>query len=193
LLLDRGAAAPRKDRSADGQVSVSPPPDTGEGDNPGGGPEFFDPESADYKAFGWAGNKTLPSLIIILKDGNEHAINYCDLGSACPGGSMFLPSAPGFKGNAMKLRVAGDDGVFLIVIEGLRLRRVWELIMGHKTPWIQELPARMAVVDQTGPVIRSINFIDLEKLAAAGGGRSAIRVDGSTNSGKAEPPAGDQL
>src|SRR5262245_61357111 len=71
LLLDRGAAAPRMDRPADGQASDSPPPDMGEGDNPGGGPEFFDPESADYKAFGWAGNKTLPSLIIILKNGTE--------------------------------------------------------------------------------------------------------------------------
>jgi hypothetical protein len=113
--------------------------------------------STDYKAFGWAGNKTLPSLVVILKDGSEYGINYADLGTAWPHCSMFQPSAPGFTGNVIRLRIAGDDGVFMVVIEGVRLRRVWDLIMGHKTPWIHELPA----VDFGGgddPIIWSVAF-----------------------------------
>jgi hypothetical protein len=174
LLLEKGAQPAWRDRAGEGQQAVltpPPPQPPAESDDPGGGPEFFDPESADYKAFGWAGNKTLPALIIILKDGTEYAINYCDLASAYPGGSMFLPSAPGFRGNVMRLRVAGDDGAFIIVIEGVRLRRVWELIMGHKTPWIHELPSGFAAVRDGEPVIRSINFIDRERLVGAGAAR----------------------
>jgi len=135
----------------------------------GGGPESFDPESSDYKAYGWAGNKTLPSLVIILKDGSEYSVNYCDLASAYPGGSMFLPSAPGCKGNVIRLLVAGADGVFLVVIEGRRLRRVWELIMGHKTPWIHELPAAVDFGGVAEPVVWSVTFQALR--AAASGGR----------------------
>jgi len=169
-LLGRGAQQQHRDRSGDGG-EAEPVPVPADNDNPGGGPESFDPDSADYKAFGWAGNKTLPSLVIILKDGTEYGINYCDLASACPTGSMFLPSAPGFKGNVIRLRVAGDEGPFMPVIEGLRLRRVWELIMGHKTPWIHELPAGMAVGRDADPVIWSITFLDSQRLAAAGRGR----------------------
>ena len=127
------------------------------GDDRYGGPEDFDPTSGEYKAYGWAGNKTVPALLIILKDGSVPSINYCDLGSAYPGGSMFLPASPGCKGNVIRLRrVAGDDGVFMIVIEGIRLWRVWELVMGHKTPWIRELPERVDFVDGDSPVIWSV-------------------------------------
>jgi hypothetical protein len=170
-LLGKGAQ--QRDRGGEASEAGAPPPATvpANTDDPGGGPESFDPESADYKAFGWAGNKTLPSLIVILKDGSEYGINYGDLASACPTGSMFLPSAPGFKGNVIRLLVAGPDGVFMVVIEGLRLRRVWGLIMGHKTPWIHELPAGMAVVRNDEPVIWSIHFLDQKQLAAARGGR----------------------
>src|SRR3954451_25385941 len=45
-------------------------------DDPQGGPESYDPASGDYKAYGWAGNRTLPSLIIIFKDGSEGGFNY---------------------------------------------------------------------------------------------------------------------
>jgi hypothetical protein len=147
------------------------PPKADDG-NPGGGPEFFDDASADYKAYGWAGNKTLPSLTVILKDGSECGFNYADLASACPDGSMFLPSAPGFTGNVIRLRVAGDDGVFLVVIEGLRLRRVWSLIMGHLTPWIHELPPGMEFVGNKEPVIRSIAFTPVKAARAAAGAGS---------------------
>jgi hypothetical protein len=158
----------RRDSGREGEPAVAAPPTApAESDEPGSGPESFDPENADYKAFGWAGNKTLLALVVILKDGTECAINYCDLASSHPGGSVFLPSAPGFRGNVIRLR---DDGVFAIVIEGLRLRRVWELIMGHKTPWIHEFPASMGAVRDGEPVIRSIRFIGREQLAAAGGG-----------------------
>lgn len=174
-LLD-GKGTPHPDRVAavrHGREAVPPPElvkDAGESPEPGAGPETFDPASTDYKAFGWAGNKTLPSLIVILKDGSEYGINYADLGTAWPHCSMFQPSAPGFTGNVIRLRVAGDDGVFMVVIEGLRLRRVWDLIMGHKTPWIHELPAGMDFVGSDDPVIRSINF-DRHRLAAASSGR----------------------
>lgn len=134
----------------------------------GAGLESFDPDSADYKAFGWAGNVTVPSLIIILKDGSECGVNYHDLASAYPGGSMFLPSAPGCKGNVIRLLVVGADGLFLVVIEGLRLRRLWELIMGHKTPWIHELPAGVDFTGSADPVIWSIAF---KPVRAAAGGR----------------------
>src|SRR5438093_11373720 len=110
--------------------------DAGRGE-PGGGPESFDPECPDYKAFGWAGNKTLPSLRIILKDGSEKACLYAHLDSECPAdGCEFIPSAPGRKGNVIRLRFAGQCSVFMVIIEGVRLRRVWELIMGHQTLWI---------------------------------------------------------
>jgi hypothetical protein len=169
LLL--GKSTPQRDRGGDRPEAepVQPVPVRVDGGDPGGGPEAFDPDSTDYKAFGWAGNLTLPSLIIILKDGSEYGINYCDLASACPTGSMFLPSAPGCKGNVIRLRVAGDDGVFMIVIEGIRLRRVWELIMAHKTPWIHELPERIGFGGDSEPVIRSISFLDQKRLAAGSG------------------------
>ena len=143
-------------------------------DDPQGGPESYDPASGDYKAYGWAGNRTLPSLIIIFKDGSEGGFNYCDLASAHPGGSMFLPSAPGHKGNVIRLRIAGDDGPFMTVLEGLRLRRVWELIMAHKTPWIHELPAGLDLPGGNEPVIWSAGFTTLRAAAA---GRSVQPVN----------------
>ncbi len=81
---------------------------------------------------------------------------------------MFLPSAPGCKGNVIRLRIAGDDGVFMVVIEGLRLRRVWELIMAHKTPWIHELPAEL-------DFIADGRAGDLVHRVPSGGGRGRRR------------------
>jgi hypothetical protein len=142
-----------------------------EGSNGDGGPEAFDPESTDYKAFGWAGTVTLPAFSIILKDGSALGVNYADLASAHEGGSVFLPSAPGCKGNVIRLRIAGDDGVFLIVLEGCRLWRGWELLMAHKTPWIRELPQRLDLVGGNEPVIWTITFAEPTRMAAVGGGR----------------------
>src|SRR5205085_1914267 len=138
-----------------------------DGDDPGGGPESFDPESTDYKAFGWAGHKTVPTLRIILKDGSEWAIVYAHLDSSPANGSRFVPAPPGRKGNLVVLRVAGHDGVFLVEIEGVRLRRVWELIMGHRTPWIHELPPGVDFVGKDEPVIWSVACKAAVPLAAA--------------------------
>ena len=57
----------------------------------------------------------------------------------------------------------GDARLFLVILEGLRLRRVWELIMGHKTPWMHELPAEAAFLSGSDPVIRSITVKAVEK------------------------------
>lgn len=124
----------------------------------GGGPESFDPESTDYKAYGRPGNKTIPSLRIILKDGSERGGHYADLATAYPGGTEFVPAAPGGKGNVIKLLFAGQGCPFQVIISGIRLRRVWELIMGHLTPWIYELPPGAGFVGDDEPVIRSITF-----------------------------------
>jgi hypothetical protein len=169
LLL--GRSTPQRDRGGDGQEAepAQPVPVRVDGGDPGGGSESFDPESPDYKAFGWAGNATLPAFSIILKDGSALGVNYADLASAHQSGSVFLPSAPGCKGNVIRLRVAGDAGVFLVVLEGLRLWRVWELIMSHKTSWIRELPERMDLVGGNEPVIWTITFPEPARMAAGGG------------------------
>ncbi len=169
LLL--GRSAPQRDRGGDGREAepAEPVPVRAEAGVPGGGPETFDPESTEYKAFGWAGNVTLPAFSIILKDGSALAVNYADLASAHQGGSVFLPSAPGCKGNVIRLRIAGDDGVFMAVLEGLRLWRVWELIMAHKTAWIRELPERMDFVGGNEPVIWTIALAEPARMAANGG------------------------
>jgi hypothetical protein len=131
-------------------------------------PESFDPESTDYKAYGWAENKTLPSLRIILKDKSEKGLLYAHLDSECPvDGCEFIPSAPGRKGNVIRLRFAGHTSVFMVIIEGIRLRRVWELIISHQTPWIHELPTDVDFINDKEPVVKSITFKPVK--ADAGG------------------------
>jgi hypothetical protein len=137
-----------------------------------GGPEDFDAEGGDYKAFGWAGNQAQPTLIIILKDGEELSFTYADLATAHPGGSMFLRAAPGSRGNVIHLLFHGDDGLFVVALEGIRLRQVWGLLMRHQTPWIQELPEG-AESARGEPVIRSVAFQRIERghpSAPSGGG-----------------------
>jgi hypothetical protein len=123
----------------------------------GSGPESFDPAGTDYKAFGWASNKTVPTLLLIFADGREKAVVYGQLDSDPDNGSEFLPSAPGQKGSVLRLRVAGSARVFFVVIEGAVVRHVWELIMAHKTPWIRVLPPG-GVPTRGEPVIWSIAF-----------------------------------
>lgn len=128
-----------------------------------GGVETFDPGASDYKAYGRADNLTLPSLRLIFKDGSEKACLYSQLDSnGLRDGCEFLPSADG-RGNVIRLRFAGHSAVFLVIIEGLRLRRVWELIMAHQTPWIQELPADAPFQGGNDPVIRSITFKEVKE------------------------------
>jgi hypothetical protein len=134
-----------------------------------GGTEFFDPDNADYKACGWAGNKGQASLRVIRRDGSENGLLYADLDTAYPGGSEFTPMAPGRKGNVITLRFAGRAAPFLVIIEGLRLRRVWELIMTQRTPWIHELPTDVGFTGPEEPVIRSITFKPILAEAADGG------------------------
>lgn len=151
-------AVARVERKLKERPAVPPPaaPADGEEENPGGGPESFEPEGTNYKAFGWAGKKTLPTLRVILKDGSEWPIVYAHLDTNPISGSQFLPRPQGRKGNLIFLRVAGHDGAFMIIIEGVRLRRIWELIMSHQTPWIHELPEGADFVGENDPVIWSI-------------------------------------
>lgn len=128
---------------------------------PAGGPESFDPESGDYKAFGRAVGGMVPTLRIILKDDSEWPIVYAHLDTNPLAGSRFLPTVPGRKGNLILLRVAGHDGVFLVAIEGVRLRRVWELILMHRTAWIRELPPDAQLIGDKEPVIWSITAKDV--------------------------------
>ena len=60
------------------------------------------------------------------------------------------------------------DGAFTVVIEGVRLRRVWELIMGHRTPWIHELPPGVDFVGKDEPVIWSVTCGEPIRSAADG-------------------------
>jgi hypothetical protein len=129
-----------------------------------GGVEAFDPGSSDYKAYGRADNLTLPSLRLILKDGSEKACIYSQLDSSCPrDGCEFLPSSAAGSGNVIRLRFAGHSVVFLVIVEGLRLRRVWELIMAHQTPWIHELPADAPFLNDNDPVIKSITIKEVKE------------------------------
>lgn len=120
-------------------------------------PDRFDPDSSSYKAFGRASNKTLPSLRFILKDKSERGVSYAHLDSLCPDGCEFIPSMPG-KGNVVKLRFAGAATPFMVVMEGRYLRRLWELVMGHLTPWVHEYPADMHTEGENVPVVTSITF-----------------------------------
>lgn len=135
--------------------AANPPPKPNEGE-PDGGPESFDPASSDYKAFGRAGNKTLPTLRVIKGDGTEWPIVYAHLDTNPLNGSQFVPKLPGKEGNIIFLRVAGNDGVFMIAIKGIRLRRIWELIMSHQTPWIHERAEGEIFTGGTDAVIWSI-------------------------------------
>lgn len=123
------------------------------------GLESFDPESSDYKACGWAGNKTLPSLRFILKDQSEFGCSYAHLDTAHPGGCQFIPSAPG-KGNIIRLRFAGQASVFMVVMEGTGLRRLWEAIMAHRVPWVHELPSGINFHGRDETVVRSITVLE---------------------------------
>jgi hypothetical protein len=100
----------------------------------------------------------VPSLRLILKDGSSKAIVYAHLDSHDPGGCEFILSAPGGTGNVIKLRVDRHSRVFMVIILGVRLWRVCELIMDHKTPWIHELPTGLAFGCDNQPVIKSITF-----------------------------------
>lgn len=132
-----------------------------EGLDPAAGPESFDAASDDYKAYGWGGGRPHASLRLIFKDGSEKAIVYGHLDSHPLAGSEFLPALPGRKGNLIRLRISGQNCVFLVVIAGLFLRRVWELILLHQTPWIHELPAEAVALRPGEPVIWSIGFANV--------------------------------
>jgi hypothetical protein len=133
------------------------------------GPESFDPDSTDYKAYGWVVHRTLPSLRVIRTGGSECCFHYADLDTAYPGGSEFVPTALGGKGNVITLCFAGRSVPFLVTLEGVRLRQVWELITGHCTPWIHELPTAVSFTRPDEPVIRSITFTPVLAKAANGG------------------------
>jgi hypothetical protein len=121
------------------------------------GVESFDPGSTDYKALGRVGSRTVPSLRFIRKDKSEIGCSYGHLDSRHPGGCEFIPSGAG-KGNVIRLRFAGAEGAFSVVIEGRNLRHVWEMIMGHMTPWVHEYPADIDTEGEKATVVKSITF-----------------------------------
>ena len=121
------------------------------------GPERYDPTRKDYKAFGWAGNSTVPSIRFIAKDQSERAFSFTHLDSHEPGGCEFIPSERG-RPNVIRLRFAGASSVFMVFIEGRNLHRGWELIIGHQTPWVAEYPGDMDTLGNDEPVVKSIRF-----------------------------------
>ena len=136
-MLGRTAGKPGADaapRPAGKATHAEPEQPDAEPPEPFGGPEAFDPDSSDYKACGWPGNGSLPTLRVILKDGSEFACHYADLDTAYPGGSVSMPSASGHKGNVMTLRFAGRAAPFLVVCDGLLLRAVWGLVLSPTGP-----------------------------------------------------------
>jgi hypothetical protein len=153
----------RTPQSPAGQTvqGATPPPEANDPPAPPADdslPESFNPESADYKAYGRCGPITLPSLRLIFKDGSEKQIVYAHLDSHSKSGSEFLPSTRGSGGDLILLRIAGQSEAFHVAIEGLRLRPLWELLMLHRVPWIWELPKGALVFRKDEPVIRYINF-----------------------------------
>jgi hypothetical protein len=159
---DLADSAPPSGRFWDRGGDTQPVPRTD--DDGEGGIEAFDPASSDYKAYGRADNLTLPSLRLIFKDGSEKACLYSQLDSnGLRDGCEFIPSSADGRGNVIRLRFAGHSAVFLVIIEGLRLRRVWELIMGHQTPWIHELSADAPFLNGNDPVIRSITIKEVKE------------------------------
>ena len=154
-LASPGGIVERSRREGGNPEIPAPPAPSAGPEQPG--PESFDPESRDYKAHGFVDGKPVPTLRFILKDRSERAFSYAHLDSAYPGGCEFIPSAPG-KGNLIKLRFAGHSKVIMVIIEGVRLRRTWELIMNHQTPWVHELPADVDFEGNDAPVIKSFTF-----------------------------------
>ncbi len=107
-------------------------------------------------------DKAVGGTGVILKDRSERACPYAHLDSDYLGGCQFIPFAPG-KGTVIKLRFAGQSRVFMVVIEGLRLRRVWKLIMNQQTPWVHELPADVDFHGGNEAVVKSITFEVVEE------------------------------
>jgi hypothetical protein len=136
--------------------TAAPPPMPEVGGDPA--PESYDPKRKSYRAFGHnPGNRTLPSLTLVLKDGSQRAFPNAHLDSHYPGGCEFIPSAPG-RGNVIRLRYAGANVSFMVELEGRNLHRVWELIMAHTTPFVVEYPADMDVLGEDEAVIKAIRF-----------------------------------
>lgn len=127
----------------------------------GPGPAFYDPASSAYKAYGAADSGPWVSLMVILRDGSATYCQYAHMESAYPDGNTFTPSAAGRPHDVITLRFGCRSGSFLVIIKGLRLHRMWELLMGHDTHWICELPAHLTVAGDHAAVIRSITFKEL--------------------------------
>jgi hypothetical protein len=122
-----------------------------------GGPESYDPAVRVYKAFG-VSTTSVPAIRFIFKDGKERVCYYAHLDSRYPDGGEFIPSAPGREGNILKLRFAGHDTAFTVVIEGRNLRPGWERIQAHQTPWVAEYPADTDAEGDEAAVVKSIWF-----------------------------------
>lgn len=140
----RGDEPPEEPRAAPPPVA---PPDE---------PEAFDPDAEHYQA--WRpGTQTVPSVRFILKDRSERGFSYAHLDSKHPGGCEFIPSAPG-KGNVIRLRFAGAAAATTVTLEGRHLRRAWEQLIAHRTPWVCEYPADIDTMGPDEPIITAIGF-----------------------------------
>ena len=146
LFGPRMSRPPTKTRSEAGRIDA------------GGGPECYDPETNGYQAYGRPGLETRRSLHVILRDGSAGCFQYADLESSYPNGCQFRPSAPGGEGDVITLRFGTRSGSILVILNGLRLRRVWQLLMEHMTHWIRELPTEIGLPEEDVPVIRSITL-----------------------------------
>jgi hypothetical protein len=124
--------------------------------------DAYHPDGQDYRACGRVGNRILPSLRFILKDGSEQHAAYAHLDTRRPEGSEFIPSVTG-KGNVIRLRFAGASSALLVEITGRNLRLVWMRIIEHLTPWVHEYPGAIDALGELEPVISSFTFTEIKE------------------------------
>ena len=114
------------------------------------------PRSADdYVACGRASNRTLVTLLIMLKDGSFDGFAYASLERV-----GLRPAAEIGEGNELTLRFSGST-VTEVRLKGRNLLRLFANIARHRTPWIRELPVERDFQPAGEAVVTSISVSDL--------------------------------